>query len=418
MVVTREEAVLALVRRLGTGDAVVVGLSSMIGGGLFGAFGPAAAPAGPWLLVGLALAAGIAFCNASSSAALAALYPSSGGTYVYGRHRLGHFWGFLAGWGFVIGKTASCAAMALTAASYLVPDHPKIAAAGFALALGAVNYAGVTRTTRLARALLALTLLAVTTALIGVWLGGDTGPVRQWGSAVSPWGVLQSAGLLFFAFAGYARIATLGEEVRDPARTIPRAIPLALLLVVALYFVVGGTLLAALGADGLAGSSSPLADAVRGGALAWLAPAAVAGAGFGSLGALLALFAGVGRTTLAMARERDLPGSLAPVHPRFGTPYRAQLAVTGVVVVLVLVSDLRAAIGFSSFGVLVYYAIANASAFTLPPQRRRFPRALPVTGVAGCCLLAVSLPWPSVAGGLVCFAVGTGVWFARSVRRP
>jgi basic amino acid/polyamine antiporter, APA family len=399
-------------RRLTTVDAVVIGLGSMIGAGLFGAFAPAAAAAGSALILGLVLAAIIAFCNASSSAALAALYPSAGGTYIYGRERLGPFWGYLAGWGFVLGKTASCAAMALTAAEYLLPAHAKPAAAAFAAALGAVNYVGITRTAKLARILLAVTLAALAGTLAVIWLGGSSAaaPVPP---SPAPLGVLQSAGLLFFAFAGYARIATLGEEVRDPGRTIPRAIPIALGIVVCLYFVVGVSLLAALGPAGLAASSAPLADAVRVGGLPQFAPIAVVGAGVAALGALLALLAGVGRTTLAMARERDLPAPLAAVHPRFATPYRAELVIIAAVVALVLVTDLRGAIGFSSFGVLVYYAIANASAFTLPRDRRWFPRVLPVLGFAGCVVLAFALPWTSVLSGLACFAVGALLWAWR-----
>ncbi|MER6991912.1 APC family permease [Saccharopolyspora hirsuta] len=400
-------------RRLTTADAVVIGLGSMIGAGLFSAFAPAAAAAGSALLISLLLAAIIAFCNATSSAALAAQHPAAGGTYVYGRERLGPFWGFLAGWGFVIGKTASCAAMALTAAEYLLPAHAEPAAAAFAAALGAVNYVGITRTAKLARILLALTLAALAASLVAVWLGGASAPASALPPA--PLGVLQASGLLFFAFAGYARIATLGEEVRDPQRTIPRAIPIALGIVVCLYFAVGITLLVALGPD-LATSSAPLADAVRAGDLPQLAPFAVVGAGVAALGALLALLAGVGRTTLAMAREHDLPAPLAAIHPRFATPHRAELLIVAAVVVLVLVADLRGAIGFSSFGVLVYYAIANASALTLPPSQRWFPRALPALGLAGCAVLAFALPWTSVLAGLACFAVGAALWAWRHRR--
>jgi len=406
----------ALARRLGTADAVVVGLSSMIGAGLFGAFGPAAAAAGAALPVALLVAAVIAFCNAESSAALAARYPQAGGTYVYGRERLGHLWGYLAGWGFVIGKTASCAAMALTAAAYLLPGREKLAAVGFAVVLVAVNCAGITRTARVARVLLVLTLLLLGCALAATWFGGGAAAGRVTGAAGSPLGVLQGAGLLFFAFAGYARIATLGEEVREPERTIPRAIPIALGLVVALYALVAGTLLAALGPDGLATASAPLADAVRTGRFAALAPVATAGAGIAALGALLALLAGVGRTTLAMARGGDLPRALAAVHPRFATPLRAELLIGAAVVVLVLVTDLRGAIGFSSFGVLVYYAIANASAWTLPREQRWFPRALPAVGLLGCALLAVLLPAGSVLAGLACFAAGLVALLLRRAR--
>lgn len=367
-----------LARRLGTVDAVVIGLSSMIGAGVFAAFAPAAAAAGTGLLIGLAVAGVVAYCNATSSAALAAQYPESGGTYIYGRERLGHWWGFTAGWGFVIGKTASCAAMALTFASYLTTDYTKPLAAAAVIAFTAVNYFGVTKTAGLARILLAATLLALVVVLVGIFGGGQLsadhlGSAKQWTSG-GILGILQAAGLLFFAFAGYARIATMGEEVRDPERTIPRAIPIALAIALVVYAMIGIGALLSLGPARLAASPAPLSDAARAGSLAALAPVATVGAAVASLGALLALITGIGRTTLAMARHHDLPSWLSAVHLRYHVPHRAEIVLGALVCVLVLTLDLRGAIGFSSFGVLVYYAIANASAFTLPPDQRHIPR--------------------------------------------
>ncbi|HEY7525955.1 MAG TPA: APC family permease [Candidatus Limnocylindria bacterium] len=400
----------ALARRLGTGDAVVVGLGSMIGAGVFSAWGPAAAAAGGALLIGLVVAAGVAYCNAVASAQLAAQYPTSGGTYVYGRERLGPIWGFLAGWGFVIGKTASSAAMALTFAAYLVPEPglwQRLLALAVVVALTAVNYRGITRTARLARALVFLSLAALLTFVLVTALGlaGGQGTAAA-AAGTGAYGVLQSAGLLFFAFAGYARIATLGEEVRDPSRTIPRAIPLALGITVAIYFAVGLAALAAAGPANLAASSRPLATAVEAAGAPWALPVVQAGAAVASLGALLALIAGVGRTSLAMARNGDLPGWLASVHPRHRVPDHAELAVGVAVGVLVLASDLRGAIGFSSFGVLVYYAIANAAAFTQRPAQRRWPRALNAAGLAGCLTLVITLPFQAVLAGVLMFGIG------------
>lgn len=210
-------------------DAVVVGLGSMIGAGVFAAPAPAARAAGSALLVGLALAAAVAYCNATSSARLAARYPVSGGTYVYGRERLGAFWGYLAGWCFVVGKTASCAAMALTVGAYVWPGQARTVAIAAVVTLTAVNYAGMRKTAWLTRVLVAL-VLAVLAAIVSTSLAsGAVDASRLDVGADASWsGVLQAGGLLFFAFAGYARIATLGDEVRDPARTIPRAIPVAL----------------------------------------------------------------------------------------------------------------------------------------------------------------------------------------------
>jgi APA family basic amino acid/polyamine antiporter len=220
------------------------------------------------------------------------------------------------------------------------------------------------------------------------------------------YGVLQAAGLLFFAFAGYARIATLGEEVREPARTIPRAIPLALAIAIGLYLLVAIAALAALGPDALAASTRPLAAAVDTVGAAWAIPVVRVGAAVASLGALLALIAGIGRTGLAMARNGDLPRWLDSVHPRYRVPDHAELAVALVVSVLVLTTDLRGAIGFSSFGVLTYYAIANAAAFTQDPEHRRWPRALNVIGLVACVVLVVTLPWQSVVAGVAVFAIG------------
>ncbi|NHW47104.1 APC family permease [Paenarthrobacter sp. MSM-2-10-13] len=400
----------ALARRLGTFDASLIGLGSMIGAGVFAAFTPAAGAAGSGLLIGLVVAAFVAFCNATSSAQLAAAYPTSGGTYVYGRERLGPWPGFLAGWGFVIGKTASAAAMAMTFAAYAAPqgwERPVAIAA--VVVLTAVNYHGVTRTAGLTRVLVVAVLTALTIAIAAVWGGSgpDFGSFLGDGLLASGWyGILQSAGLLFFAFAGYARIATMGEEVREPKRTIPRAISIALGITILIYAVIAVTLLAALGPDGVAATPTPLADAVNAGTLAWAAPVVRVGAAVASLGALLALIAGLGRTSLAMAREHDLPPWLSAVHPRYKVPHRAEMALTAVICIIIAVADLRGAIGFSSFGVLLYYLVANIAAYTQPAEDRRYPRFLQVAGAVACVVLVATLPPISAGVGVLMFAVG------------
>ncbi|MCZ4602520.1 APC family permease [Streptomyces sp. Lzd4kr] len=399
-------------RTLGVGDAVMIGLGSMIGAGIFAALGPAARAAGTGLLLGLAVAAVVAYCNATSSARLAALYPASGGTYVYGRERLGPFWGYLAGWSFVVGKTASCAAMALTVGAYVWPDQAHAVAVAAVVALTAVNYGGVQKSAWLTRAIVAV-VLAVLACVVVVCLGSgqsDAGRLDI-GTSDGIGGVLQAAGLLFFAFAGYARIATLGEEVRDPARTIARAIPLALAIALVVYACVAVAVLSVLGSEGLGQASAPLADAVRAAGVPGLTPVVRVGAAVAALGSLLALILGVSRTTLAMARDRHLPGALAAVHPRFQVPHRAELAVGAVVAVLAATVDVRGAIGFSSFGVLAYYAVANASAWTLGSAPTA--RVVPAVGLLGCVVLAFSLPGVSVAVGAGVLAVGVAAYGVR-----
>lgn len=401
-----------LVRRLGLGDAIFIGLGSMIGAGVFAAFAPAAASAGWGLLVGLVLAAIIAYCNAAASAQLAAQYPSSGGTYLYGRERLGEWWGFAAGWSFVIGKTASCAAMALTFAAYAAPAGWGKPVAALAVAgLILVNYFGVTRTALLTKVLVVVSLL-VLAVVVASGLASPAADASGAGSSglfdAGIYGILQSAGLLFFAFAGYARIATMGEEVRDPKRTIPRAIVAALTAVVVIYAVVAVVALRTLGSDELASSAAPLVDVAVSGGWDWAAPVIQIGAAAASLGALLALIAGIGRTSLAMAREGDLPRVLAAVHPRYSVPHRAELTLGAIVIVVVLFVDLRGAIAFSSFGVLLYYFIANLAALRQEDAVRRFPRWLQVLGMAGCLVLVATLPPLGIAVGVVVLAVGLG----------
>ena len=411
----------ALVRRLGLSDAVFIGLGSMIGAGVFSAFAPAAAAAGTGLLIGLVIAAVVAFCNATSSAQLAAAHPTSGGTYAYGRAELGPWWGFVAGWCFVIGKLASCAAMALTFAAYAAPPGWERPVALLAVAaLVAVNYFGVTRTAQLTRVIVVLVLL---TLAVVVAAGAVAGPGPDGWSASSlteggMYGILQSGGLLFFAFAGYARIATMGEEVKDPRRTIPRAIVLALSIAIAVYAIVAITVLAVLGPAATAVSAAPLADAAAAAGWGWTQPVVRVGAAAASLGALLALIAGIGRTTLAMAREDDLPRFLSAVHPRWHVPHRAELAIGAIVIVTVAFVDLRSAIGFSSFGVLIYYFIANAAAWRQGPRARRYPRALQVLGLIGCTMLVVTLPLVAVLVGTAVVLVGVAYrWVRRRMLR-
>nr|WP_280235518.1 APC family permease [Nocardia cyriacigeorgica] len=386
----------------------------MIGAGIFAALAPAAKAAGSGLLLGLAVAAVVAYCNATSSARLAARYPDSGGTYVYGRERLGTFWGYLAGWSFVVGKTASCAAMALTVGTYVWPGHAHAVGVAAVVALTTVNYLGVQKSAASTRVIVAIVLAVLAAVVIATATSAEADPQRlEFGADITVGGVLQAAGLLFFAFAGYARIATLGEEVRDPARTIPRAIPLALAIALIVYAAVAVAVLLVLGPQRLAESAAPLSTAVQVAGADRLSPLVRAGAAVAALGSLLALILGVSRTTLAMARDRYLPPALTAIHPRTGVPHHAEIAVGAIVAVAVAVADLRTAIGFSSFGVLVYYAIANASAATLRPDEGRPPRLIPAFGMIGCLVLACTLPADAVIAGAAVTAVGAVTYLLR-----
>ncbi len=380
-----------LQRRLGLADAVVIGLGSMLGTGVFVVWSPAAERAGQWLLMALGVAAVVAYCNATSTAQLAAVHPESGGAYVYGRLRLGRWWGTLAGTAFVIGKTASCAAAALAIGLYAWPGHARWVAVVVVLVATAINLVGITRTAGVTRVLvgvvLAVLAAAVTTALAH---DGSSGAVDESvPTDVGPLGVLAAAAVLFFAFAGYARVATLGAEVRDPARTIPRAVVIALAVVLVVYLVVGLTLLATLGVAGLVGTTTPLSAAVDG--VAVIEPLVRAGAAVAAFAVLLPLLAGVSRTVLAMATYGDLPPALAAVSSRHSVPHRAQVVVSFAVLLVVLTGGLVTAVAVSAGAVLIYYSVANAASLTLTAEERRWPRVLAVVGLLGCVTLAVSL---------------------------
>jgi len=408
-----------LSRSLSTQDAVFIGLSSMIGAGIFAALAPAAAAAQAGLLFGLAIAAFVAFFNASSSAQLARLYPASGGTYVYAKERLSEFWAWVAGWGFIVGKLASSAAVALTFGYYLFPGYARFAAAGAIIAFTTLNYFGIKKTAGATKAVVTVVVLSLIAIVVLILHGAPSIANLQplWGSS-GLYGILQSAGIWFFAFAGYSRIATLGEEVRNPETSIPRAILIGLSLTFLIYAAVVLSALLVVGPATLAQSNAPLVTAVQeAGFVQWQWLVQV-GSVFATLGVLLSIMVGTSRTIFAMAADRNLPTYLARVHPKYKVPHLAEITAGLILVAIVLLADVRSAIGFSSFTVLLYYAITNASAHTLRADERLFNRTLPVLGLVGCLILAFALPLASVIMGSAVILFGIAVYALYRRAKP
>ena len=381
-----------LERRLGLPGAVAIGLAAMLGTGVFAAWTPALALAGSALLASLGLAAAIAGLNAWSTAALARLHPEAGGAYAYGRARLSPAAGAVAGWCFVVGKAASAGAAALTIGAYLQPSWQRpLALAAIVLVLG-LDLLGVTRTAQ-ASAVSAIAVLAVLAALVlaSAPMAGQAVPGAL-SAPEGPLAVLGAAGLLFVAFAGYARVATLGEEVRDPRCTLPWAIGLALLAVLVAYAVVAALpVLGVLGqlprADWTDAPLETVAATVSGPALGGaIRVAAVLAAG----GALLSLIAGTGRTLFAMGRGGHAPASLAAVSFR-GVPDRAQVVAACGAGAVAAVGGIGAALGLSAVTILGYYGIAHLAALRIPRGEGAPPRWVPVAGLVGCFALAASL---------------------------
>jgi APA family basic amino acid/polyamine antiporter len=376
-------------RRLGLGGATSIGLAAMLGTGVFAAWTPALARSGRFLMLSLAIAAVVASLNAWSTAALARELPQAGGAYAYGRELLGRGAGLVAGAAFVVGKVASAGAAALVVGAYLAPEHQRIVgltAVGVVLLL---DLRGVTRTAvaSAVSAAVVVVVLAVLVARASAYAVPSSAPVAP--DDPGAVGVLAAAGLLFVAFAGYARVATLGEEVRDPRRVLPRAMALALLVVLATYLAVGSQVLRVLGPLPLEGrSSAPLeqiAQVVAGDAVTLaVRVAAVVAAG----GALLSLLAGVGRTLFAMGRGGDAPAGLAAVSGH-GVPHRAQLVAGAGAALVVAVGGIGSALALSAVSILAYYGVAHLAALRLGAGRP--PLAVPLLGLAGCAVVAASL---------------------------
>ena len=399
----------ALRRDLGLLDAVGIGFGAIVGAGIFVVTGVAAGLAGPSFLAGLGLAAIAATANALSSAQLAASYPQAGGTYEYGYRVLHPLAGFAAGWMFLASKIAAAGTVALGLGGYLEALVP--AAAPRAVAVGAIvvftvlSYFGIRRSSRANLAIVAISIGALVLfvlAGLGAFRAANLRPFAPagWG------GTLEAAALLFFAYTGYARIATLAEEVRDPGRVIPQAIVLTIGGAVLLYAAVALVAAGAIGAPAMAATSAPLYTA----ALAFPYPAAAPIVAIGGvtamLGVILSQVLGLSRMAFAMARRGDLPAFLGHVHPRYEVPDRAVLLVGAVAVVVAATGTLAGVASAASFTILVYYGIANLAALRMPPAGKLYPDAVPAVGLAGCAVLAASLAPAVVVTGLVVLAAG------------
>lgn len=390
--------VTGLVRRLGPLGASAIGLSAMIGAGVFYVWAPAAERAGSWLLVALVIAGTIALLNALVMAQLSLENPVSGGAYRFGQKYVSPRVGFLAGALFLIGKTASTGAIALVAATYLAPDYAPVVAAGFIALFATLNITGIRTTAVISMVSVVVVVGVLATTLVVA--APTQGVPFAWVDA-DGFGVLQAAGLMFFAFAGYARMATLGDEVKNPRRVLPAVIIGTLLAVLVLYGLIGWVLSNTLGVAALATSAAPLADVAPAG----LAPSVIAVAALASLGSLAAILAGLSRTSMAMAQSGDLPAALGFVWSRTSSPVVAELTMAVAAIVAVLLLDPLWLVGASSGAVLSYYAIAHWSATRQPAAERVLPAWLPWLGVVGCAVLVVTLPWQSVATTAVAIAV-------------
>jgi APA family basic amino acid/polyamine antiporter len=401
--------------------AVLLGLGSIVGTGAFVSIGIAAGVTGPSVVVAIGLAALLATFNGLSSAQLAAAHPVSGGTYEYGYRYLGPTLGFTAGWMFLSAKSASAATAALGLAGYLL-NALGYGGGGQRVALGLVAVLlvtalvrqGMSRSNRANALIVGITLVTLALfVLLGLPAAYTSAEVNLAGIIPDPKRLrelLEATALMFVAYTGYGRIATLGEEVRDPERTIPRAIIVTLVVSAILYLSVGVVAVGSVGAGRLAAltaaTAAPLEEAARifGGPV--LAKVLAAGAITAMLGVLLNLVLGLSRVLLAMSRRRDVPRALSKIDERRNSPTASVVTVGLIVGGLVLTGDVKTTWSFSAFTVLVYYALTNLAALKLPDGVRRFPRWISWAGLAGCLGLAFWVERRIWLVGLGVIAVG------------
>lgn len=413
-------------RELGLFGAVMMGLGSILGTGIFVSVGIAAGAAGPSVVLAVVLAALVATCNALSSAQLAANHPVSGGTYEYGYRYLDRRLGFAAGWTFLCAKTASAATAALGFAGYLLhllgrgggPWLPWIGV-GAVAALTAVVLTGMRRSNATNVAIVSVTLLALLAFVVAgvprLLEAGTGGFTPFFASAeVGPGGglrgLLYATALMFVAYTGYGRIATLGEEVRQPRRTIPRAIVATLVVTALLYVAVAAVAVGTVGPELLsaaaAGEAAPLEAVARRLGTPGLPQLVAVGAVTAMLGVMLNLILGLSRVMLAMGRRADLPRAAARVDAAGTTPYVAVAASGLLVAGLAATGSVETTWSFSAFTVLVYYAITNLAALRLEEEERLFPRFFSWCGLIGCLLLAFWVRPEIWTAGLVLIGAG------------
>ena len=427
-----------LQRQVGLPGAVAIGLGSMVGTGIFVSVGIAAGISGPSVLLAIIVAALVATCNGLNSAQLAASHPVSGGTYEYGYRYLTPWLGFTAGWMFLLAKSASAATAALGFAGYfsnalVLPSAVFVPLALAAvLLLTAVAASGIQRSNLMNAAIVSVTLFGLVAFVVGGFpnVSADHflpffAPSGGEGHAVGAF--LHACALMFVAYTGYGRIATLGEEVREPRRTIPRAIAATMLVTTVLYVAVAGVAVGTIGAStlgqvtagALEAQVAPLSIAAQGFALPLVSQVVAMSAVTAMLGVLLNLILGLSRVALAMGRRGDMPIALAQLNRAGTTPTWAVWAVGVAISVLVLISDVQLTWSFSAFTVLIYYALTNAAALRLPTSQRIFPTWVAWTGLAACLFLAFWVEPAIWLIGLGCIGLGL-IWhaIARALYRP
>ncbi|MGA2914365.1 MAG: amino acid permease [Methanoregula sp.] len=410
-----------LKHEIGLFGATALGIGAIIGSGIFIVTGIVAGVAGPAMILSVIIAGIIAVFSAMSVAELGAYLPEEGGTYAYAQKLISPFAGFIAGWIWIFSNIFVGAAVSLGFAHYFVTLFPavpvKIIAVVICLSFIVINYIGLKESVLFNNILVTLKVLILLFFVafgLGFFRPDNFFPLAPKGSM----GVLSGAALIFFAYTGFARVTIMAEEVKNPEKTIPRSIYLALGISTIIYLLVSIVAIGLAGAPALAQSGSPLADAIGITGSSGAVLVISLGAMIATASVLLTTIMGISRIVFSMARNRDLPTPFDRIHSRFRTPYNA-IAITGAcMIAAILLADLMLVVAVSTFAMLIFYLIANIAAFRLPSEKRQYPVIIPVIGAVSCIGLIVFLNFNSWIIGIFGLMIGM-VWFGfRKNRKP
>lgn len=403
-----------LLRLLTHKDAVAVGLGAIIGAGIFVVTGIAAGVSGPAFIIGLMIAGIIATFNALSSAQLAAIYPHSGGTYEYGYILINPTFGFSAGWMFLLSKLSAAGVVAIGFGSYfyqLVPiASPITFSVSAVILLTAANFFGIKKAGILNLTIVAITLLS----LLYLVFSGIPEVNSENFKPFAPFGIVgiaEAAALLFFAFTGYARIATLAEEVTEPKKTIPKAIIITTITAIFLYAAVSIVAIGVIGTESMANSKSPLQLVANALSTPAISNIITIGASTAMLGVLLSQILGVSRVMLAMGRRHDLPPFFKTIHNQYRVPHIGIIITGAIILLLTVIGTFEFIVRSATFTILLYYSITNIAALKQPKSDRMYARIIPVLGLIGCLVMSVSLPLKVMISGVGLLVSGFGVRF-------
>ena len=378
-------------RTLTKKNSIYLGLSSMIGAGLFYNLAPTSNISSYSSILGLLLASTLAFANASSSAQLATLYPQTGGTYLYANKVLGKLAGNVAGIVFILGKTISCIAIALTLGNYISPIYGKEIGIGLSVLVFAIGYKGITKTAVLAKWFVLIVVAILTFFCIAILLTPSTNfaiPILE-GFSIS--NLFLSAAIWFFAFTGYSRLATYGEEIKNPEKIIPSSILTGLGVTVLIYLIVNWFALAIVGPGVIANSNTPLLVAMDVSILSDFSFLVVFASSIATASVFLALLPAISRIYVAMSRDGIFPDIFSKIHKTNNSAYTSELFVLLTVVIGIYTVNITNAIRLSAFFILIYYSLTNLSVINLKKDERLYSVLIAYYGLVVCLVLGFSL---------------------------